>query len=302
MTSELTAALYRFELGLPARDSDIMAIVEALPELLDRGWAPGSAQAPWPGFHVLLASRALRMGLGEWVEALRRWTSTREPKLPERLGQSVAACPLRQPGCPLHKDVGTAAGPPELPSEPQQQDPDPTHDDAEPLEQVFRFLKVGGGPAGPAGNRFLDLIRKSTKGCKGKAVRQLIVTDPYLDKSFDETGADGDGFGWFQRLLGDGLAIDREHAFDLFLNPTMGNSLEPLRRRIVGDYPNARIKPFSVQGGRVHDRFYLVRGASDDLKGVFGPSLNSLSGAGIFLMGDLDSEVLQRLNDSIRCR
>lgn len=302
MTSDLTAALYRFELGLPARDVDVIAMREALPELLDRGWAPESAHSPWPAFHVLLASRALRMGLDEWVEALRHWTSAREPKLPERLGQSVAACPLRHPDCPLQKDVGTAAEPPESPREPQEEDPDATCDDAEPLEQIFRFLTVGGGPAGAAGNRFLDLLRKSTKGCKGEDVRQLIVTDPYLHTSFDETGADGDGFAWFQRLLEDGLAIDREHAFELFLNPALGNSLDLLRRRIAADYPKATIKSFSVHGGRVHDRFYLVRGASEELKGVFGPSLNGLSGAGVFLMGDLDSEVLERLNDIIRCR
>lgn len=296
MTTELTAALYRFELGLPARNIDVIAIREALPELLDPAWAPESAHAPWHAFHILnsVASRRLRMGLEGWVEALRRWTSAHDPKLPERSGQSVAACPLGRPDCLLHKDVGTGAEPPKLASEPREGDPNAT-------EQNLRILAVGGGPARPAGDRFLDLLRKSTKGCKGEDVRQLIVTDPYLHTSFDETDANGNGFAWFQKVLGEGFGIDRQHAFELFLNPALAKSLDLLCRRIVDDYPNATIKQFSVHGGRVHDRFYLARGASGELKGVFGPSLNGLSGSGVFLMGDLDREVLKRLNDIIRC-
>lgn len=211
---------------------------------------------------------------------------------------SPQSCPLHRDDCPLHRPSEE----PPVPAAPKTSE-ETGPDGVEDLEQLFRLLAVGGGPAGSAGKRFLDLTRKATKGCQGIDVRQVIVTDPYLRTSFDENGDDGDGFEWFSRFLGDGLGIAPEQSFELFLNPGMGGvAFDLLRSRITAVFSKASIKRFVVHEGRIHDRFYLVRGKDAVLRGVFGPSMNGLSGRGVFLMGDLDREALGQLDKIIQCR
>jgi hypothetical protein len=210
---------------------------------------------------------------------------------------SPQSCPLHRDDCPLHRP---SKAPPVSAAPKTSAETGP--DGVEDLEQIFRLLAVGGGPAGSAGKRFLDLTRKATKGCQGIDVRQVIVTDPYLHTSFDESGGDGDGFEWFGQFLRDGLGLTPEQSFELFLHPGMGDAFDPLRRRIAAVFLKASIKPFAVQGGRIHDRFYLVRGKDGVLRGVFGPSMNGLSGRGVFLMGDLEREALGQLDKIIQCR
>ncbi len=209
---------------------------------------------------------------------------------------SQQSCPLHRDDCPLHRP---SKAPPVSAAPKTSAETGP--DGVEDLEQILRLLAVGGGPAGSAGKRFLDLTRKATKGCQGIDVRQVIVTDPYLRTSFDESGDDGDGFEWFGRFLRDGLGLAPEQSFELFLHPGMGDAFDLLRSRIAAVFSKASIKPFAVQGGRIHDRFYLVRGKDGVLRGVFGPSMNGLSGRGVFLMGDLERAALGQLDKIIQC-
>jgi hypothetical protein len=81
----------------------------------------------------------------------------------------------------------------------------------------------------------------------------------------------------------------------------MGKGVDLLRKRLSGIFVRASITTFAVQGGRIHDRFYLARCKTGHLKGVFGPSLNGLSGVGAFLMGDLEHTELQTLDQIIKC-
>ena len=291
MLPDLYAALQRFALNLPARPIDALVVRAHLGEILEPDWKPADG-----AIHIAGISHILPLGIHfeeseTWGARLRAWLSSTE----NVTGSATTSCPLNHDQCPWGDGPkGHDADAPSQHAKSAEQEADAD----EPADQVFHFLAVGGGPAGSGGKRFLDLARKTTKGCKGQDIRQVIVTDPYISASTDEHGDHGDGYTWFCRLLFESLGLNPESEFELFLHPAAS---EALRIRLGQAFKSTSIKSFQVQGGRIHDRFYLVRGKDSRLHGVFGPSLNGLSGKGVFLMGDLEPSPLAQLDQLLHC-
>lgn len=280
---------YRFWFGLPARDEDIEELKEILPELWDSNWQVDATRLrrlfPDPDLWLWAESPSYIL------KQLRKWSSDAltldEPlshKSTIKRDSSVESCPL--PECPLGK------------YKKPDQEVQPHPEELEVFHDRFRLMCAGGGP-----NRnvpkaeFFDLVRKVHQGTK--QIREVILTDRYIYK---DVGEDGRG-GGFNNLLGylETLRLVKDSQFIMKLNPSPKNTTErdkQLFRRVIAEaFPNITFQNFSPKYV-FHDRFYLVRDDTGQIKGVFGPSVNGLASNTIALMGELEQkQALERLSE-----
>ena len=250
----------RFCLGLPARREDIEELRRSLPELFDAPFRVDERLlVPWGPSLVV---RKLT------VEDLRQWARVEEVPT-EPFAASPEDCPTEE--CPLRRS----------PRSPQVGD-----------VAVLRLM-VTGGAHKPPKDEFLDLVRRVHRA---QAIREVILTDPYIYLDLSERGQPG-GYGALIDYLR-ALSLTQDSQFNLKLNPspkkatTTGCKL--LERKIKNNFPSVRLGTFR-SGHPFHDRFYLTRDQSGRLSGIFGPSLNGLATRTIVLMGELENGALQRL-------
>lgn len=257
----------RFCLGLPARPQDVGELTLALPELFifgqDRCPLDDHVLLPW---WLYPADRVLK------VRDLRDWV--RSAEIPnESAFVSPEYCPAKE--CPLRD----------------------THHPAIVGDVAVLHLMVAGGVHKPPKQEFLNLVRKVHKG---KIIREVILTDPYIYLDIGEEGDVG-GYDAVIDYLG-ALGLDRDSQFKLKLNPSPKKATKKARkllcRKLKSSFIKINISNFN-QGNKFHDRFYLARDDSNRMAGVFGPSLNGLATKSIVLMGELEEEALKRIDQLI---
>lgn len=163
-------------------------------------------------------------------------------------------------------------------------------------DKVFfcHALVLGGGDKPPLA-RFMDLVAKVHKNCRGK-IKEVIVTDPYVLSDVGETGSTSGYNNLCLYLKTLGIMPDDKFKLTITPSPKMGgNSLPIFERKIKSNYPNLSLCRFSPTL-TFHDRIYLVRRNKSQIKGVFGPSLNGLNASDFVLMGEVKSESLSQLS------
>lgn len=271
----------RFLLGLPARPKDRRFLQRHFPEIFEEHFLE-LEQYNWD--RVLWPIPDQFDSPGDFVRALIRWldpdfqfrelpTGTAHPA-----GCPVEYCPLRDE--PLEPEPGDDEKPQSEPT-------------AWPLN-----LTMTGGQHRDSRRAFFSLVENHHKR---KPVRTVTLTDPYI---FSPTGEHGES-GGYDNLLAylKALGLDKESAFRLRLNPSpkrsSEKSVEILERTVTTAYPKSNVERF--RGGLdFHDRLFLVHHTDNELRGIFGPSLNGLGGESIFVMGPIDdTNILNRLNDWI---
>ncbi len=250
----------RFCLGLPARRQDVEQLRRSLPELFDPLFRLDE--------HLLLPWWPSSVVRELTVEDLRRWA--RAEDVPNELAAAFPEnCPAES--CPLRKGPrSTQAG-----------------------DIAVLRLMVAGGAHKPPKDEFLDLVRRVHRDL---AIREVILTDPYIYLDLSERGQAG-GYDALIDYLG-ALRLTRDSRFELKLNPSPKKATTTARRllerKVNHSFPSVRLGTFPARH-RFHDRFYLARDQSGRLAGVFGPSLNGLATKTIVLMGELENGALQRL-------
>lgn len=256
----------RFLLGLPARRQDVRELQEALPELFG-GEIPRGRCNPLPILLFWSEGRPTEAIAKE----LRQWAASHEVESASksRAATNPEECPATN--CPLrgHSVVRTDKG--------------VIADTERPL---LNFMVLGGGAKPPLA-RFLDLVRRTHR--TGRAIREVIVTDPYILADQGETGEQGGYENLISYLRALNLKSDNRFILRITSAPKFHSPprQELFERTIKAAYPYAKIErlPASMP---IHDRFYLVRDDRGDLMGVFGPSLNGLGATDIVLMGQFD--------------
>jgi hypothetical protein len=269
--------LLRFTLGLPAREQDIAAVKKTLPELADSENGFSDGEIYWPLYPRFRTSK-------EFIDELRNWIKCAEETDSDWV--DATACP--ESNCPMRHIQHSSK-----------------LNNDEPV--ILEMLVMGGGPSQKTSKsqqtpkaRFFDLVRKAHKNTK--LVREVILTDPYIYSDVSEDGIEGGSNNLIEYLQT--LGLSQEDHFSLITNPSpkRGNKQAKtnLQKMIKNHYSNISFRDFSPSL-KFHDRFYLVRYKSGDLKGVFGPSLNGLNSDAIVVMGDIDDikllKQLQQLLD-----
>lgn len=259
----------RFTLGLPARAKDAAALRKALPELgnenfrlQDRGYF-----------------RLLYLGFEtneELLKALRRWLDEVETQKDYRSAENLN-CLLSN--CPLLSDQSKING-------------DDEHD------AIALFMVTAGGPrAKPPRDSFLDLVKRTHP--KQDPPKDVILTDAYIYCDVSEDGRAG-GFSNLVAYL-EALGLSANDSFSLHMTPLpkRGGSTAKtkLHRDLKKKFKNIQLKDYSSKL-KFHDRFYVVRHQSGEIKGVFGPSINGLTSDAIVLMGDINGlQPMKKLED-----
>lgn len=258
----------RFLLGYPARPTDIAALRRAFPELLDDGMHFDERRFVWflcPGIDT-------QRGL---ADALRRWIG-KEAVLnknggPSRQGCPFSGCPL--PGSAVRSNQGSA-------------------------QNSIEFLVASDGAVGkPPLGRFLDLVQRTHAKCG--SVKEVILTDPYIYSDIGESGTGG-GFSNLIAYL-EALGLSKDDRFTLKLTPSPKkcgvDAKNSLHKNLSMKFTKIKIEHFASTLA-FHDRFYVVRHGSGEIKGIFGPSLNALTSNDIVIMGDIDEiQPLKKLKE-----
>lgn len=158
---------------------------------------------------------------------------------------------------------------------------------------TFSMLTVGGFASNAPKKSFFDLVRKTHRGQK---VKEVVITDRYIFTDAGEDGTPG-GFNNVIEYLKT-LNIEKNEDFTITTNPHAKNQGKKItfENYIKNEFPNVKFKAYH-RNNSFHDRFYLVRDKSGQMKGVFGPSLNGLSSESIVIMGDInEAKILSVLN------
>lgn len=248
----------RFTLGFPARVEDAVALRRALPELENCDLQLQHRRYYWlfrPEFvtnQELLG--ALRLWVAETKTSCDHWPS------------DYRNCPSND--CPLQK------------SEPRR------HEDED--LSIAQFMVAAGGPkAKPPRDTFIDLVKRTHP--ENDPPRNVILTDPYIYMDVSEDGKEG-GFCNLVAYL-EALGLCAEDSFILHMTPSpkrgTATAKKNLHRYLKAKFKNIHLKDYSPKL-KFHDRFYVVRHRSGQIKGVFGPSINGLTSDAIVLMGDID--------------
>jgi len=249
-----------------------------VPELLDQNWAGADGRTDWPGIlliqrsgRILAERRELENALRGWAKAAPREEVLGGPHQAAKVPCEHPQCPWRQPGAGQVPEA-QANGP---------------HDTGEPDGPgLLQVMVVGGGPGQkPLLGRFLDLISR-VHADAGEA-RKVVVTDPYLFTDANESGKPG-GFENFCKYLG---ALRLASDAKLFIPPSPKKPSANRRRWIESVEKKFPIQVTSFAPKfTFHDRFYIVEHDPCDVRGVFGPSMNGLSGTDIALFGVLEAQ------------
>lgn len=255
----------RFCLGLPAREEDASAVRQAIPELQREGLNIQRRHYLWL-FEDFPTNEAI-------IDALRGWVSNvDEGNVP--IHGPRHRCPLSN--CPW-KDQHSGEG---------------ERDDL----VIAEYLVAAGGPdAKPPRDSFFELVRRTHP--IADPPRDVILTDPYIYSDMSEDGFTGgfDNLTMYLKTLG--LSTDDSFSLSLTPSPKRGTvtAKRNLHRHLKKIFQHVQLKDFSPRL-KFHDRFYIVRHRSGELKGVFGPSLNGLSSDSIVMMGDIgDIQPLKKL-------
>jgi hypothetical protein len=273
--------LLRFSIGLTARPVDVTEMQRGVPELLDPKWPRQDHGVAWP--HLLLPVVVLRQSGRvldepmELVNAIRAWAAkTPQVEVFDPLLHTVELGPCEHPDCPRRPNTKVRL--------PDDVDAPETRSAEMPLLQL---MVVGGGPGQkPLRDRFLDLVRRVH--AKAGEVKKVVVTDPYLLAEASDSGTHGGGFDNFCHYL---RALQLAPDATLFIPPGLKSPTQNRAlwiERIEKVFPGLRVNSFRSNLS-FHDRFYIAEHAAGEVRGVFGPSMNGLSGTDIAIFGELEA-------------
>jgi len=154
---------------------------------------------------------------------------------------------------------------------------------------------IAGGPErrDPA-HAFFDLIRKVHP--RREAIREVILTDPYILVDVGEGGGAGGYDGTIAYLKALGLGHSDNFVLKITPAPKRSSSaaFELFERCLTNAFPKATLARFANRC-EFHDRFYLTRYARGEPRGVFGPSLNGLSSSAVVMIGAISTADLKVL-------
>lgn len=281
----------RFSLGLPARKSDIQELRKELPELFS-----SNNLEPTTKYFSFQASCFGNLSKVEFWNALQRWITDYNNEERDEINltdlyQSVQKCPAET--CPLREN---------------QSDDDALSTNKDKFEKqystknsqnaILEVMHIGGGKyRNPPLKQFLDLVQNCHKNCCGSNIKEVIVTDRYINDPVNNTGVGG-GYSNFVEYLNI-LKLNSNSEFILkFARGDNSEKYEILERTLKDSFPRISFGSLSSES-RFHDRFYLARYKNGKLKGVFGPSMNGLNAKSVVLIGELEENTLQWLDKLI---
>jgi len=278
----MPAWLLRYSMGLPARKQDVDAMLRDIPELFgpSQNGAVGHmpAAAPprprhWSVWNDLFHDWAWHL---ESPDGLAAWASSREQSdgildSHIRPTRPLTDCPANQ--CPLKVSGSATFG-----SE--------SGTSSDPL--LARLMTMPSmGPARST-KSFMNLVSQVHKGQAPPT--QIFVTDRYIAVGAEE-GAPPPTAEFKQYLTTLGVTKSSPLTVTLW-NTRFDGNISGWQTQVKAAFPHTSF--VRRRDTRFHDRFYLATpSSSTDLRGVFGPSLNGLRGAPVFVMGELESSALE---------
>lgn len=286
--------LWRFIIGLPSREVDIVEAKQHFPELFNND--PSGELDERIGYFIkkilihyfetdyYLENTQISAILRNWLLSEKNRNKDRTETF--KSNRDIHDCPLD--GCPMRNSDATT----------NHERADSEHV-SDPEINILNMMAVGGGKGRkPPLEIFLDLVRKTHRN---QLIKEVILTDPYI---YLDTGDDGVR-GGFENLLKylEALNIEKNQSFTLKTTPAPRNAHQEtqdlLHDFILKNYPKCNLGRYANKSN-FHDRFYLVRDETGQLSGVYGPSLNGLNAQSVVLMGDISSEmVLKHLEDQV---
>jgi hypothetical protein len=258
--------LIRYLFNLPARKKDYDEILEAFPEMLKKQEYSERERSEISGhFHFRdsygrIDFRGNRIDFADLIN----WVEKGQDNIDQQeiTSSSETNCPRSD--CPLKPSTA-------------------------PVEIDLRqnLTMAGGIGRKCSKDSFLNLVKHVHKGSQG--VKEVIITDPYIYSDISEQGNHG-GLDNFIEYLS-ALKLDKNSIFTITTTPSPKKFDEKSRdifKKVVSEnFNNARLLTYN-SNYNFHDRLYLVRDNTSQLKGLFGPSLNGLNTNSIVLMGELD--------------
>lgn len=277
----LNDVFIRFLLNLNCREEDYKTIKKSIPEVLNNEYSSPN-HIGYGYFPVSLNDFV------EWVNRYKNLESEDESFSAKEKGPLLEEFNCHVDMCPYKAKSSNRTAESHMPEDSSKM--------KGPIQ--LDLMTVGGGNKRNHLNEFINLIQTSVKVTHtADNIQSLIFTDPYLAKSTSEDGQSHNGFDNLKRVIAEGFGIDESTCFKLYVSQSLNHVRENFESHLKKTFSGIDVRLYT--GSQIHDRFYMAQNKGNTLKGVFGPSVNGLNANSVFLMGELERNVLDELQTLI---